>query len=56
MACGRVLYLANAEFDITLAISHMPGKDLTMTADALSHWHMGQHHKDNANQLIRDRG
>ena len=34
-------------WDITLAVGHVPGETLTLTADVLSHYHLGK--------IIRDR-
>ncbi len=41
-ACAREIWLTAALHDITLIVSHIPGRDLQDTADALSREHLGE--------------
>ena len=45
-ACARKLWLICAHSDITLAVSHIHGVSLTLSADTLGSYHMGQSFKD----------
>ena len=55
-ADAKDVWLMCAIWEITLAIVRMAGESLTDTADALSHWHVGQVFKGRASLLVKDRG
>ena len=46
------LWLICAHVDIMLVVSHIPGESFTETADALSHFHMGQSFQGLAQHLV----
>ena len=45
-ACARNVWLTCVIWVITLTVGHMAGESLTTTANALSHWHLGQVDRD----------
>ena len=53
-ACVREIWLTCAIWDVTLAVGHVSGVSLTSTADALSHWHLGQVYKNKVRVLLED--
>ena len=52
----RDIWQTCAQWDITLAVSHMPGELLQDTADALSRYHLGQIFQDRVSSLLNDKG
>ena len=51
-ACARDIWLTCTAWDITLAVGHVSGTSLEDTADALSHWQMGQPYHDRVDRLL----
>ena len=41
---------------IILGVTHIPGVDLTVSANVLTCWHMVHHYKDHVHSLVQDRG
>ena len=55
-ACAREIWLVCTAWDVTLAVDQVCGASLSDTADALSHWHLGQSYKDKVEALFIDNG
>ena len=55
-ACAREVWITCATWDITLVVGHIPGAQLATTADALSHWHLGQTFKNKVASLLTAKG
>ena len=52
-AYAQDVCLMCALWDITLAVSHIPGAQLRDTADALSSWHLSKVYRDRVTSLVQ---
>ena len=55
-ACARDIWQTCVQWDITLAVGHIPGAHLQETVDALSQYHLGPTYRDMVSSLISDKG
>ena len=54
--CAREIWLHCATWDVTLVVEHVSGESLTLTADALSRYHLGQVYRERVDVILKDWG
>ena len=55
-ACAREIWLHCATWDVTLVVGHGPGESLTLAADALSRYDLGQVFRECVDVVLKEMG